>query len=462
MTDNQFDLAVIGAGPGGYVAAIRASQLGLNVAVIEKLPTLGGTCLNVGCIPSKALLESSEKWVETGATLLSHGISVSNLSFDLAAMMASKTKIVDQLTSGIAFLFKKNKIKRFEGTAQFVDAHTVEVTGAEPHSVSAERFLIATGSIPMNLPGIVLDGKRVVTSTEALSFDEVPNELVVIGAGVIGLELGSVWNRLGSKVTIIEYMPQVLPGADKEVSKIAQRLLKRQGLDFVLKTRVTGVTRSNGGVEVSMADKPPIHADKVLVAVGRRPNTEGLGLDSIGVMLTAKGFIQVDGSWQTTVPGIFAVGDVIEGPMLAHKASEEAVACVEKLVTGVGHVDYDTVPGIVYTDPEIAWVGRTEETLKAEGVPYKKGGMNFKGNGRALALGKNDGLVKVLAHEETDRVLGVHIVGPRAGDLLAEATVAMAYAASSEDIARTFHAHPTLSEALKEAALGVMGRPIHT
>jgi len=460
MTET-FDLTIIGAGPGGYVAAIRAAQLGLSVAVVEKESTLGGTCLNVGCIPSKALLESSEKWKACQKDLALHGITAKGLSLDLAAMMERKRKIVDQLTKGVAFLFKKNKVTRFEGSGRILAPGSVAVSGRNPVTLSSKNILIATGSVPAALSGIPFDGEQVVTSTEALSFSEAPKRLVVIGAGVIGLELGSVWSRLGAEVTFVEYMPTVLPGADAEISKTAHRLFKRQGLRFLLKSKVIRLTPSDSGVAVSMEGKEPILADKVLVAVGRRPNTEGLGLEGVGVALTPKGFIRVDDRWQTTVSDIYAVGDVIEGPMLAHKATEEGVACVERLVTGAGHVNIDAIPAIVYTNPEVAWLGRTEEALKAAGIPYKKGLFNFKGNGRALAIGQSDGLVKVLAHEETDRLLGVHIIGPRAGDLLAEATVAMEYAASSEDLARAFHAHPTLSEALKEAALAVTGNPIH-
>jgi dihydrolipoamide dehydrogenase len=445
MTEQAFDLAIIGAGPGGYVAAIRAAQLGLNVAVIEKRPALGGTCLNIGCIPSKALLESSERYAECMDGLDKHGISLSGVSVDLSKMMGRKNQIVSQLTKGVAFLFKKNKVTSIQGAARFIDAGTVEVNGDKKVGVKADKFIIATGSEAATLPGIEIDGKSLCTSTEALEFDEVPNRLVVIGAGVIGLELGSVWNRLGSEVTVLEYMPQVLPGADEEVAKTALRLFKRQGLTIALKAKVTGATVKGDVCQVTVEGKEPLEADKVLVAVGRRPNTDGLELEAAGVALTERGFIKVDENWRTSQSNIYAIGDVIGGPMLAHKASEEGVACVEKIATGYGHVNYNAVPGIVYTDPEVAWVGKTEMDLVTEGTPYKKGTANFKGNGRALALAKNDGLVKVLAHAETDRVLGIHIIGPRAGDLLAEATVAMEYAASSEDLARAFHAHPTLS-----------------
>ncbi len=461
MTDQTFDMAIIGAGPGGYVAAIRAAQLGLNVAVIEKAPALGGTCLNVGCIPSKALLESSERYAECTADLEKHGIDVDGVSLDLSRMMARKDQIVSQLTKGVAFLFKKNKVTHLPGPARFLDAETVEVQGEKRTILSAGKFLIATGSVPASLPGIALDGERIVTSTEALAFDAVPKRLVVIGAGVIGLELGSVWNRLGAEVTVLEYMPQVLPGADEEIAKTALRLFKRQGLKIMLKTEVKGAAVDNDVCRVYLEGKEPLEADRVLVAVGRKPNTADLGLDAAGVAVSEGGFIRVDDDWRTSRPNIFAVGDVIGGAMLAHKASEEGIACVERIVTGTGRVSYDTIPAIVYTDPEVAWVGQTETALVSMGVPYKKGTFNFKGNGRALALAKADGLVKVLAHAETDRVLGIHIVGPRAGDLLAEATVAMEYAASSEDIARAFHAHPTLSEALREAALAVDGRALH-
>lgn len=461
MTNDTWDLAVIGAGPGGYVAAIRAAQLGMKVVCIEKDLTLGGTCLNVGCIPSKALLESSEKFIEATRHLIDHGITVGDVSFDLGKMMARKDKIVRQLTDGVAFLFKKNKISVIRGTARFLDAHSLEVKGDSPQTVSAKKYLIAAGGKPSALPGVAVDGTSVCTSTEALAFDAVPARLAVIGAGVIGLELGSVWNRLGSEVTIIEYLPTLLPGADPEIAKHATRLLKRQGLKFVFNAEVTGCHVEANSCTVDIKGQDAVVADKVLSAVGRKPDTEALGLAAAGVAADAKGFIKVDENYQTSSPGIYAVGDAIGGAMLAHKASEEGIACVEKMVTGYGHVNYEAVPCIVYTDPEIAWVGKNETELQAAAVPFKRGSFSFKPNGRALALGSNDGMVKVLAHAETDRLLGVHIIGPRAGDLLAEAVVAMEYAASSEDLARAFHAHPTLSEAIKEAALDADGRAIH-
>ncbi len=461
MTTNKWDLAIIGAGPGGYVSAIRAAQLGMKVVCIDKGESLGGTCLNVGCIPSKALLESTEKVVEATQHFADHGITVGEVSVDLDKMMARKSRIVSQLTRGVAFLFKKNGIDTLKGTARFVDGDTLIVEGEGTTRVTAERFLIATGSESATIPGVSPDGDRICTSTEALSFSEVPKRLVVIGAGVIGLELGSVWNRLGSEVTVVEYLKTVLPGADPDLSKNAARLLKRQGMKFILGAAVTGTTVKGDTCEVTIDGKDPLAADRVLVAVGRKPSSDRLDLEKAGVDTDKRGFIQVDGNYRTSSPRVHAVGDVIGGAMLAHKASDEGISCVEKMVTGYGHVNYDAVPSIVYTDPEIAWVGKTETALQDQGIPYKKGSFSFKPNGRALALGSNDGLVKVLAHAETDRVLGVHIIGPRAGDLLAEATVAMEYAASAEDLARAFHAHPTLSEALKEAALDVDDRAIH-
>jgi dihydrolipoamide dehydrogenase len=461
MTRESWDLAIIGAGPGGYVAAIRAAQLGLKTVCIEKHGTLGGTCLNVGCIPSKALLESSERFLEARNGLAEHGISAGEISFDLGAMMARKDKIVQQLTRGVAFLLKKNKVATVHGAARFVDRETVQVSGEAETQVTAERFIIATGSLPATIPGVTLDEDRVGTSTEALAFDSVPKRLVVIGAGVIGLELGSVWRRLGADVTVVEYMKTVLPGADPDLSKTAHRLFKRQGLKFVLGAKVAGVAVEGDNCKVTVEGKDPMDADRVLVAVGRRPNTDALDLAAAGVQTDDRGFVRVKGDFETSAAGIFAIGDVIGGPMLAHKASDEGIACVEKMVKGFGHVNYDAVPSIVYTSPEVAWVGKTQTDLETAGVPFKVGTFNFKANGRALALGDNNGLVKVLCHADTDRLLGVHIIGPRAGDLLAEATVAIEYAASGEDLARAFHAHPTLSESLKEAALSVDGRAIH-
>jgi dihydrolipoamide dehydrogenase len=460
MKEVTHDLVVIGAGPGGYVAAIRAAQLGLNVGCIEKEPALGGTCLRVGCIPSKALLEASERYEEAKKGLKRFGVKVSGVELDLGGMMKHKDRTVKPLTQGVAGLLKKNKIERYEGHGRIEAPGTVVVEGKDEVRISAKSILIATGSVVTELPGVELDYDRIGTSTEALSYPEVPGHLVVIGAGVIGLELGSVWARLGSKVTVLEYLDRILPGTDNETAKLAQRSFKKQGLDFQLGVRVTGARRDGDGCIVEAEGREPISCDRVLLAVGRRPNTEGLGLDALGIELE-RGRIVVDEHFATKVPGIYAIGDVIAGPMLAHKAEEEGVAMVEHLVTGYGHVAYNAIPGIVYTHPEIASVGRTEEELKEAGVAYKAGKFPFMANGRAKAMAAAEGQVKILADAKTDRILGVHIFGPRAGDLIAEAAVAVEFGASSEDLARAVHAHPTLSEVMKEAALAVDGRTIH-
>ncbi|MCA9794435.1 MAG: dihydrolipoyl dehydrogenase [Candidatus Eremiobacteraeota bacterium] len=455
---DSFDLIVIGGGPGGYVAAIRAAQLGQKVACVEKEDIFGGTCLRVGCIPSKALLESSELLHEAKSNFKRHGIVVGEVSVDLAAMMRRKDTIVKTLGKGIDGLFKKHGITPLKGTARFVDGSTIEV---DDQRYQAKNFLIATGSVPASLPGIELDGDRIGSSTEALKYPEVPGHLVVIGAGAIGLELGSVWGRLGAKVTVLEYLDRILPGADLEIAQAAQASFKRQGMTFHLGCKVTGARLQGEGCIVERAEGDPIECDRVLVSVGRRPNTEGLGLEAIGLETDRRGFISVDEHFKTGVPGVYAIGDVIGGAMLAHKAEEEGVACVEHMVTGYGHVDHNLIPAVVYTHPEVASVGRTEEQLKEDGIEIRKGTFPFAANGRARALGSFDGLAKVIADAETDRILGVHIVGPRAGDLIAESVVAMAFSASSEDIARICHAHPTLPEVVKEAALAVDGRPLH-
>ncbi len=463
----KHDLIVIGAGPGGYVAAIRAAQLGLNVGCVELEPALGGTCLRVGCIPSKALLEASERFHEAGHALASFGVKVSGVELDLPAMLARKDGIVEGLTSGIAGLFKKHKITRYFGHGRFAgqaggDTQVVVRAddGAET-ALSAPRVIIATGSRLAPLRGVELDGDRVGGSTEALSYPEVPKHLVVIGAGVIGLELGSVWRRLGAQVTVLEYLDRILPGMDEELAREAKRTFEKQGLVFRLGSRVTGARQEGEGAVVEVDGAEPIHCDRVLLSTGRLPNTEGLALDTLGVALDERGRVPVGAHFETSAPGVYAIGDVIRGPMLAHKAEDEGVACAEYLVTGYGHVNYDAIPSVVYTHPEIACVGRTEEELKEAGVPYRKGAFPFMANGRARALGSTEGRVKMLAHAETDRVLGVHILGPRAGDLIAECAVAMEYGASSEDIARACHAHPTLAEVVKEAALAVDKRPLH-
>lgn len=457
----QHGLVVIGGGPGGYPAAIRAAQLGLNVACIEQEEALGGTCVRVGCIPSKALLESSERLQETQHELQLHGINVEGVSFDLAQMMKRKTDVVKTLTGGVAFLLKKHKITRYLGHGKIIAPNRVLVEGKDNEEIEAKNIVIATGSKSANLRGVEMDGDRIVTSTEALSFPEVPQHLIVIGGGYIGLELGSVWKRLGAKVTVLEYLPRILPGMDSEIADEALKIFKKQGLEFRLGVKVIGARKEGDQAVVEIEGGEPMRADRVLVSVGRVPNTEGLGLSEIGVALDERGRVIVDENYATNVPNIYAIGDVIAGPMLAHKATEEGVACVEKIVTGYGHVNYNTIPGIVYTEPEIASVGQSEDNLKDSGVEYRKGVFPFSASGRARSIGHIEGRVKVLADAQTDRVLGVHIIGPRAGDLIAEAVTAIEFGASSEDIARVCHAHPTLSESLHEAALAVDGRALH-
>jgi dihydrolipoamide dehydrogenase len=461
MDTHTHDLVVIGAGPGGYIGAIRAAQLGLNVACIEKETALGGTCLRVGCIPSKALLESSERFADVKHGLGTHGIKVQGVELDLPAMLKRKDAIVRQLTNGVGGLFKKNGVTRYTGTGRLLGGGRVAVDGPQPVELQAKHILIATGSQVAALPGIAFDGDRIGTSTEALAYPEVPGHLVVIGAGVIGLELGSVWSRLGAKVTVLEYLDRILPGTDTEIAAQARKSFEKQGLVFQLGVRVTGAKVEGETVVVTREGGEPITCDRVLVAVGRKPNTEGLGLEAVGLETDKRGRIPVDAHFQTSVPGVYAIGDVIAGPMLAHKAEEEGVACVERIVTGYGHVNYDTIPNVVYTMPEVASVGRTEEELQAAGIPYRKGSFPFMANGRAKALAITDGQVKILAHAETDRLLGVHIFGPWAGELIAEAAAAMEFGATAEDLARTCHAHPTLSEAIKEAALAVDGRTLN-
>ncbi len=466
-TPAQHDIVIIGAGPGGYVAAIRAAQLGFDVALVEREAALGGTCVRVGCIPSKALLESSHLYREAQGQLEQHGVKLEGVKLDLDAMQSRRQTVVKQNTDGVAFLIRKNKVTRYEGSGRLTAAREVSVTGADGKTTQliAEHIILATGSVVATLPGVELDGQTVVSSTEALEFDSVPEKLVVIGAGVIGLELGSVWSRLGASVTVLEYLDRILPGMDLETAKEAQKLLTRQGLEFKLGARVTGVKVNGKGakaratVEVDGAE--PLQADKVLVAVGRKANSEGLGLEEAGVAVDQRGRVITDARFATNVPGVYAIGDLIAGPMLAHKASEDGVALVEMLAGRAAHVDYDNVPAVVYTEPEVAGVGKTEEQLKEEGVPYRKGSFPFMANGRARALGSTDGKVKVLAHKETDRLLGVHIVGPRAGDLISEAVTAIAFGASAEDFAGVVRAHPGLSEVVKEAALAVDGRALH-
>ena len=468
MSEASFDLIVIGGGPAGYVAAIRASQLGMTVACIDKRDTLGGTCLNVGCIPSKALLNASEKFAEASSGALEGlGVKISSVKLDLDAMMESKDNIVSGLTSGIAHLFKKNKITRLTGSATITAPGTVELAdGPDKGVFSAERILIATGSVPTSLPGIEIDEKKIVSSTGALALEKLPKKLVVIGAGYIGLEMGTVWSRLGTEVEVVEYLPRILPGMDLEVANKFKAMLTKQGLKFHLGTAVKSAKSSRSGVTLTVADaktgeEQDISCDIALVSVGRKPNTDNLGLEALGVEMTDRGQIAVDADFETNIEGIFAVGDVIPGPMLAHKAEEDAVAAVEIMAGQAGHVDYDLVPGIVYTAPEIATLGVTEEMLKEAGTDYKKGVFPFLANSRAKATGHTEGFVKILADAKTDKVLGCHIIAHEAGTLIHEVATAMAFGASSEDIARTCHGHPTMNEAVKEAALAVDGRAIH-
>ncbi len=463
----MYDLVVIGAGPGGYIAAIRAGQLGMKVACVERYPTFGGTCLNVGCIPSKALLESSERFEEARHHLGDHGVDVEGVKLDLEKMLHRKEEIVGGLVQGIAFLFEKNGVEGIHGWATIKDRNTVEVNGddGETKTLETKRILIATGSKPIPLPGVELDKERIVDSTGALEFDEVPEHLVVIGAGVIGLELGSVWRRLGAKVTVIEYLPKILGGrADKDVERLAKRTFSKQGIEFELDAKVTGASVDDGEVTVTFEQKgeeKSLTCDRLLVGIGRRPFTENLGLENIGLETNDRGFIEVDEHYKTSVDGVYAVGDVIPGPMLAHLAEHEGVVCVERMNDIAGHVNYEAVPDVVYTHPEIASVGKTEEELKEAGVEYRAGKFSFKANGRARALNDTEGFVKILADKETDQILGAHIIGPRAGDLIAELAVAVEFHGSAEDIARSSHAHPTLAEVVKEAALAVDGRPLN-
>ncbi len=464
----QYDLLVIGTGPGGYVCAIRAAQLGMKVGVVDKRATHGGTCLNIGCIPSKALLHASERLMEAKHAFARMGIGIGDLNINLNQMMAFKQEAIDGNTKGIDFLFKKNKITAHRGTARIVKTGEVEVSGeaGAKETLQAKSIVIATGSDAARLKGIDIDEKQIVTSTGALSFEKVPKHLVVVGAGVIGLELGSVWRRLGANVTVVEYFDRILPGMDLELAKQFQRLLTKQGLTFKLSSKVSGAEKRPTAVQVSVEGSEGgtverLEADAVLIAIGRVPYTEGLGLDEAGIKRDEKGRIAVDEHFRTNVKGVYGIGDVIKGPMLAHKAEDEGVAVAELIAGQAGHVNYDVIPSVVYTSPEVAAVGQTEDELKQQGVAYKAGKFPFLANGRAKANQTTDGFVKVLADAKSDRVLGVHIVGPMAGELIHECAVLMEFGGSSEDLARTCHAHPTLSEAVKEAALAVEGRTIH-
>jgi dihydrolipoamide dehydrogenase len=460
----DFDLIVIGGGPGGYVAAIRAAQLGMRVACVEKRATLGGTCLNIGCIPSKALLQSSERFAETQHALAAHGIKVAGVSLDLPTMMARKDKVVAANTGGVDYLFRKHKIERVLGTAVFTAPGTLRVNGKT--EMKAKSIIVATGSDSMPLDGVPVDEKIILSSTGALALGAVPKHLVVVGGGYIGLEMGSVWRRLGSDVTVVEFLDRIVPNMDTETGSALHRVLQKQGFLFKLGTKVASASQTKGGVTLSLepakgGEAESLKADAVLVAIGRRPYTDGLGLEQAGVARDNKGRIVVDTRYATNVAGICAIGDVIAGPMLAHKASEEGVACVEILAGQHGQVNYDAIPAVIYTAPEVASVGKTEEELKTAGVAYKAGKFPFSANARARANGDTEGFVKVLADTASDRVLGVHIIGPDAGTMIAECVTAMEFAASAEDIGRICHAHPTLNEAVKEAALAVSGEAIH-
>lgn len=460
----NFDVIVIGGGPGGYVAAIRAAQLGMKVACVEKRGTLGGTCLNVGCIPSKALLDSSEKYAEAKGEFAHYGVKFSNLTLDLETMLARKDKVVTDLTKGIEGLFKKNKVTYIVGTGKVISSGVVEVNDKD--KLQAKHIIIATGSQSIDIPGIKVDEEKIVSSTGALSLKSVPKKMIVIGGGYIGLEMGSVWMRLGAEVEVIEFLDRITPTMDKEIAKSLQKSLEKQGMKFRLSTKV--ISAKNTGKEVELeiesaagGNKEKITTDVLLMSIGRKAYTAGLGLENAGVALDNRGRIEVNHKFETNIAGVYAIGDVIAGPMLAHKAEEEGVAVIELIANQAGHVNYDTIPGVIYTWPEVASVGKTEEELQAAGVEYAVGKFPFMANSRARAVGSTEGMVKILACKTTDKILGAHIIGPDAGTMIAELVLAMEYSASSEDVARTCHAHPTLNEAVKEAALAVLGRAIH-
>ncbi|MBC8716438.1 dihydrolipoyl dehydrogenase [Ochrobactrum sp. Marseille-Q0166] len=466
----SYDVVVIGTGPGGYVAAIKAAQLGLSVAVVEKRKTFGGTCLNVGCIPSKALLHASEVFAEAGHSFDALGVEISKPKLNLEKMLAHKDATVKSNVTGVEFLFKKNKITPYIGTGKIVAKGKVSVTAEDGsvQEIEAKNIIIATGSDVAGIPGVKvdIDEKVIVSSTGAIAFDKVPERLVVVGGGVIGLELGSVWSRLGSKVTVVEYLDKVLGAMDGEVSKQFQRLLEKQGIAFKLSAKVTGVEKAGKGAKVTFepvkgGDAEVLEADAVLIATGRRPYTDGLGLAEAGVNVDERGRVAIDSHWRTNVEGIYAIGDVVQGPMLAHKAEDEGIAVAEIIAGQAGHVNFEVIPSVVYTQPEVASVGKTEEELKAAGIEYKIGKFPFTANGRARAMLHTDGFVKILADKATDRVLGAHILGYNAGEMIHELAVLMEFGGSSEDLARTCHAHPTMSEAVRESALATFAKPIH-
>jgi dihydrolipoamide dehydrogenase len=463
----KFQAVVIGGGPGGYVCAIRLSQLGIKTACVESKDTLGGTCLNIGCIPSKNLLNFSEKFY-SAKNFSNLGIEVGKVKLNLDKVMKNKNKAVDVLTKGIEFLFKKNKVTYYKGTASLKSSNQISVTSSKNKEIiiETENVIISTGSEPVSLPGIKFDEKVIVSSTGALSLNTVPKKMVVIGGGYIGLEMGSVWSRLGSEVHVIEFLDHITPGMDKEISKEFMKILQKQGINFHLETKVESIKKNNKGVIILTSDKNKkkinFNCDVALISVGRKPNTKNLNLSSVGVVLDEKKRIKTDKNFKTNIKNIYAIGDVIEGPMLAHKAEEEGIAVAELLAGQSGHVNYDVIPGVIYTSPEVASVGKTEEQLKELKVKYKVGKFPFLANSRAKAINEPEGFVKILADEKTDKVIGVHIIGPHAGEIIAETAIAMEFGASSEDIARTCHAHPTFSEAVKEAALSVDKRAIHS
>ena len=465
--ENNFDVIIIGGGPGGYVCAIRAAQLGLKTACIESRGSLGGTCLNIGCIPSKSLLNLSENFHKAKKDFNQQGIEISDIKLNIDKMMSNKNKSIQVLTKGVEFLFKKNKVTYLKGKGVLFSKNDVVVyNNNKKENYKAKNIVIATGSDATSVPGIKIDEKNIISSTGALSLNKVPNKLVVIGGGYIGLEMGSVWSRLGAEVTVIEYLDYITPGMDREISKEFQKILNKQGIKFKLNSKVNSVKNKNDSVLVEFTDNKDkknqtIEADKVLVSVGRKPYTEGLNLSKIGVMKDEKGRIKVNEKLQTSISNIYAIGDVIKGPMLAHKAEDEGIAVAEILAGQAGHVNYDVIPGVIYTSPEVATVGKTEEQLKSENKSYKVGKFPFLANSRAKVNNETEGFVKILADSITDKVLGVHIIGPHCGDMIAEMALAMEFGASSEDIARTCHAHPTHTEAIKEAALAVDKRPIH-